>query len=313
MAIITQEMLQRNNGKNPVQGVILCRNYSIQLTKTGKEYVQGELYSGVGVPFKAWSTSSAFNHLKNEDFSNTPVYISGTFDDYGGTQSIVVDTVQAVSDFNPEDFLPIKYNIDAYFTALINLTKSKVSEKAFSLLDKVLFSNQGVAERFKVEFAAMSHHDNCKGGLLAHTYKVVNNSIFILNSYQQLTKGSQDYVDLIIVGATLHDIGKIFELNFGNYQPCSVVTHRYLGIELIQDLKSDIIESYNEKWYYDLVSIFLQHHGEFDDDYRSLAALIIHKADILDSEFTSVVTALENPVHSSAGDKIKFRDKYLEV
>ena len=54
--------------------------------------------------------------------------------------------------------------------------------------------------RFKVEFAAMSHHDNCKGGLLAHTYKVLLLMKFVCRQYEAATtKRGTDYTDLLYI------------------------------------------------------------------------------------------------------------------
>ena len=236
-----------------------------------------------------------------------PCIISGSFDEFNSVISIIIDTVVAVDGYTADQFLPIKYNADAYFKGLQDLCKSLISDKGFSLLDEILFSNSEVNERFMYEFAAKNHHDNCKSGLLAHTYKVVSNTAFILNQYKGLYQGSQDLKDLLIIGATLHDLGKIWELNYGSYQSCSVVTHRYLGIEYISKFKDKLVEIYGIDWYYNLASILLQHHGEFDDDCRSLYAQIIHMADMMDADFTTLVDSLDSAVDT----KIKFRDKIL--
>lgn len=313
--IITQEILKTARQNSAVRGVILCKNYSVQLTKTGKEYISGELQSGVSIQFKAWGNSKAFSKLKDENYVGLPVFIQGEFDNFGGTNSITITDIVAVEGFTSDQFLPIKYNIDAYFTGLIALVQSKLSEKAMKYANKVLFENKEVADRFKIEFAASSHHDNCKGGLLAHTYKVVSFASSIIKTYPTLlgTENISDTQDLVILGALLHDIGKIREMNIGVYQPNSSVTHRYLGIEFVDKYKDEIIADYSEKWYYNLVSIFLQHHGDFDDKCRTLPALIVHKADLLDSEFTLIAQMLETPVSSPSGDKIKYNGSYITL
>jgi 3'-5' exoribonuclease len=319
MQIITKEMLKTGRNGQDISGVILVRNYGIQLTKKNEEYVTGTLESEVDMPFKAWGNSTAFSELKKNNYTNVPTYISGKFNEFNGQMSIIIDTAQAVEGYTQDQFMPIKYNAEAYWQAMINLVKAKVSEYAYSLADRVLFSNKEVADSFKVQFAASSHHDNCKSGLLAHTYKVLSNVNYILSSYPKLVKKAdgtvnQDKVDVLFIGALLHDIGKIREMDFGVYQTVATVTHRYLGIEFFSDYKAEIVEHYSEEWYYDLVSIMLQHHGEFGDNCRTVSALIVHKADLLDSEFTLLADSLANPItNPSAGDTVKFDGLYLTI
>ena len=46
MAVVTSETLQNLQAGQSVSGVVLIKANSIQLTKNGKEYVQGTLQSG---------------------------------------------------------------------------------------------------------------------------------------------------------------------------------------------------------------------------------------------------------------------------
>lgn len=322
--LLTQSKLQKITSGASYNGVILVKEYSVALTKNGKEYIQGKLQSGVAVSFKAWGTSKAFTELKNNDYSNIPAYIVATGDNYGGQDSLILDNVVAVEGFTADQFLPVKYNIDGYFDALKKLMSSGiVSEKCMYLLNKVFFDNTEIVERFKLEFAATSHHDNCKGGLLAHTYKVVSLMKHTLGYYPMLTKRkdengnfvfSQDMADLMYFSALLHDLGKIWEMNFGVYQPdTGVVTHRYMVVEYMQPYRDEIIGLYGATWWYMFVSAMLQHHGEFADPPKSLVALALHKVDCFDSDMTLISQCLENSVSDIGGEKFKYDGKYYSV
>ena len=304
--IIYKEQLEKAVSGTRISGLILCGSYNIQLTKTNKEYVAGTMRSGCDIQFKAWGTSSAFTKLKSEEHQNCVCNISGTFDNYGGNLSIILDDIVAVEYDDISVFLPTKYDTDAYWNALVATVKQTVSEKAFNIANKVLFENEEVAKAFKIEFAASGHHDNCKGGLLAHTYKVVRNMIYLAQSYPVYNK--EWGLDLLVLGALFHDIGKTREMKLGVYQKESMVTHRYLGIEMLdRDL---IIQSYNEEFYMFMVSIILQHHDTFDDKARTLYAQMVFFADIADAWMTDIQQAMETPISGSV-PKIKFDGKYL--
>ena len=315
--MLNQEMIKVAVGGQAVSGVLLCSSYSTQLTKNNSEYIIGTLQSGVNLPFKAWGNSKAFEVFKSTDLSGTPVYVTGKWDNYGGSISLVVETVQKNDEYTPDQFFPIKYNIDAYWEGLKKVVYGRVSEKGKTLANQVLFENEALASKFKYEFAAMKHHDNCKGGLLAHTYKVVNAMIYITTNYSRLCSDdgvvNQDMLDILILGALFHDIGKVTEMKFGVYQPESIVTHRYLGIEFLYPFKDYIVENYSSEWWYNLVSIFLQHHGEFEDDCRTLPALLVHKADMIDSEMTNLCQLLDTPFTESTGNVIKVNGKRINI
>ena len=310
---LTPDMLKEIKKGTKIQGVLLCQSYTVALTKAGKEYVTGNFQSGMNIAFKAWNSSDAFGALKKENYQGLPVYITGEGDDFGGTISITLDTISAVDGFIADMFYPVRYNIDAYWTALINTFKSKTSDKAMEIANIVLFQNADTAERFKVEFAATSHHDNCKSGLLAHTYKVVYNVAHLLSMYPSIpqTAGGNDYTDIIYLGALLHDIGKIDEMKFGVYQPESCVTHRYLGLQRVMQFKDKIVELYGEKLYLELVSIMLQHHGDYAEPCKTISAYIVHKADEWDSVFTVIAHGMEAMIDTAVEHKIKVNDNYL--
>lgn len=303
MNIITQEQLRTLTGGQNISGIVLIKEYSIQLTKNGSEYVTGVLQSGTDKPFKAWSNSSAFRELKNAAYENVPAYIVGNGDDYGGQTSIVLNSVQAVDGYTPDQFFPVKYNIEAYWEALRNLVASEVTPKGLELCNKILFNNPNISDRFKVEFAARTHHDNCKGGLLAHTYKVVALVASIVKQYPTLISGAgatseahtpnSDFHDLLCIGALLHDIGKIYEMNFGVYQQASCVTHKYIGSEMVAEFKKDICEAYGVEWYYNLISIMLQHHGEWGEQPKTVWAQIVHYADAYEAKLMLLAQAME--------------------
>lgn len=302
--IITMEQLRDNDGVSPVSGVILCKGYSVQLTKNNKEYISGELMSGVVIPFKAWGSSVAFKVLKSSDFSGKVVNISGSFDDYLGSSSIVVDTIVGVDGYTEDQFMLTKYDAGAYWRALVDMSRAVMSPDAFGIADKVLFSND-IGRRFVLEFAASKHHDNCKSGLLAHTYKVMSLMRHVLTVYSALAPMS----DLLYLGALLHDIGKVREMQYGNYQSCSVVTHRYLGVEMLSGYKDEIIAKFGEDWWLHLVSIMLQHHGEYGDPCRTVVAWVVNRVDNFDAEMTLLAQSLDMAV----GGKVKLDAGYLAL
>ena len=100
-------------------------------------------------------------------------------------------------------------------------------------------------------------------------------------------------------------------MKLGVYQPCSKVTHRYLGIEMIN--KTHFVEAYGEDRWLDLVSIFLQHHGEYEDKCRTALAYIVHKVDCFDADMSFLSQSKENPVQRSGVNNVKIDSNWLVI
>lgn len=301
---ITKEMLQSYKSGQLVEGLILCKGYKVAKTKTGSDYIQGSLQSGVEVPFKAWGNSTAFTNLTTEEYAGSVVMITGKYDVYNDVASIILNTVVAV-DVPVDDFLEQRYDVAQYWEALKALVRRSVSDKAYAIAECVLFNNEALATEFKKAFAASSHHDNCIGGLMAHTYKVMLHGVTVRNLYPQFF-ASQDVIDLFFLGILFHDIGKTQENKLGVYQHAAIVTHRYLGIEMLD--RDAIIQGYGYNGWLEIVAIMLQHHGEFDDKARTLLAYLVFLCDNMDSKLTLLQQSMEGGV-----SKVRIDDIYLET
>jgi len=169
MEVISQKTIKDGKVGDGVQGIAWVCGYTVKPTKSGKKYMDGQLQSGSTIPFKVWSDNLAFSNLSEYDFTDTPAYITGEFNEYQGVKYINVQTIQAVDGYTKMQFMEQKYPTQSYATALITLAQSTVTAKGFDLLNKVLFGNTELWSRFTEEFAAMSVHDNCLSGLLVHT------------------------------------------------------------------------------------------------------------------------------------------------
>lgn len=309
MEIITESILTSGKDKQPVNGIVLIKETKVLPTSKGTNYVAGKLQSGVTMDFKSWGNSAAFKSFSESDFTLTPAYIDGEFNLYNGTLSIIVNSVTAVSGYEPVDFFPIVYDKAAYTDALIRICKKNLTDKGFALADKMLFSNSNLWERFSMEFAAAYNHDNCKNGLLAHTYKVIHLLNCMSGLYADLF-AEADTKDLIFLGALLHDTGKTQEMEYGVYQPDTACTHRILGLDLIFEFKDDILKSYDLGFFRKLESIFVQHHGNYEDPCRTVVSYVVHQADCLDARMTKLIQDINTrAVDSSAGSYVRVSDK----
>ena len=285
MDIITKEQLTNLNENDFVKGCVCIIDYSLT-KKENTSFVSGKIKTIDGeFNFITFSNQNAFIPLQDFNFRGKACYIEGTVNKYNGV-GIRMLSVKETNEYDANDFECSKYNKDELSNNLENLLVRNISEKGMELLDILLFKNE-IYEKFCTAYAATSFHDNCKSGLLAHTYKMLQILEYILNIYPNLLKfkdkDEQDIKDLIFIGATLHDIGKTSEMINGIYQSDSIITHRTIGVLHLYNFSTIIETKYSKEWCYELISIINQHHDKYGEPAQTLSAYIIHLIDDIEA------------------------------
>jgi len=293
--ILCKEELLAKKDKTRVSGYALIRSYSEQPTKNGSTYLLGSLDAVGEVQFKIWK-GACFDKVLLQDLQGKICLIEAEVNEFSGTKSLIISEASEVPaqmleslDLKEKDFVVSKYDVDAYWVSFFNLVRKHTSEEAFKVFS--LLMNE-VEDSFKEEFAAVYHHDNCRGGLLAHSTKVVKLSA-IITIYPEILKRVSS--DLLYVGSAIHDLGKVVEYSKGSISSKGkIVSHLVFGCLMIEKHRDEIIELKGEDFYYSLLSIISQHHGEYGERPRTVAALIVHQLDLIESSLTSIETALES-------------------
>lgn len=296
------EVPENVSDRQTLEGVVYLRNINYGTTHSGSTYASGTLLTqgGKQYQFKKWST----DHLDAGAYQ-----VNSRWNVYKGTGSIIIDTVtpidMASSGISMADFLPSVYDADKLWNDLLEMLRNNVSEKGMRLFNLFVFGRDGRSdvevERFKNEFAAIYHHDNVPHGLLAHSYKVGRILVNIVNDpLYPFHSMSQEFKDIVIVGGTLHDFGKIYEYMDGEIaNRGQLLSHRTWATIRLAGLHGDITTNlYGSKWYYRLMSIFEQHHGEYEETPRTLEAYLVHLADAFEANVTSCAEGLNEALSS---------------
>ena len=321
MNMIRPEQLENLTAGQFLDGIVLIASYAVKTAKSGSEYIDGKIQSGKAVKFLSWSSSRAFQQLKDQKLANHVCAIRGKVDEYQGSCSVILEDLEVTSGYTIGQFMPEVYDSEEWFLSLQENSCRMLSEKGREMLDLLLYRNETLVVRLKEEFAAMSHHDNCKGGLLAHTVKMVDFLPIIFDNYPMLIaekdasgqlQESTDKKDLLVIGCILHDIGKTREMEYGIYQTGSFVSHRFFGAEMVEQYKGEIVAQYGEEWFYHLIAILLQHHDQYGDPCRNVYAYIVHKIDDMESGLTNLSQAMDQNANSDpSGQFIWYDDKTL--
>lgn len=297
---LTLDKIKNGLDGDYVSGLVLLGAYSKQPTKNNQSYfMDGSLEAEGSLRFKAWSSSSAYAKLESQDYQNTVVLITAKINDYSGVRGLILDSFEVwdLSKALPDgsrvkksDFIQTVYDAEKYFNNLNNIIDKYCSEQAQAVFN-LLMADDTVKERFTVEFAARAHHDNVKSGLLAHSLKVTKLAT-LLTMYPHIMKKISP--DLLFLGCAIHDIGKVFEYTDGTIvNEGTLLSHNSFGVLILAEYSSQIIDLVGQEFYYRLLAVVEQHHGDYGDRPRTVASYVINQLDALEALLTSLNSALE--------------------
>jgi 3'-5' exoribonuclease len=239
-----------------------------------------------------------------------------------GRVSSYMDRLQINIDKSRDSLIVLKegeYDSDLFISTTKKDVKNMYSEFK-SLLDgikdeslKALIDVPFKDEEFIGEFikspAAIIVHHAYRGGLLEHTLGVMKLCDAISHLYENVDR------DLLLVGAALHDVGKIKEYKMQSYgiertSEGELIGHIVLGVEMLNEWAKNV-PNLSKKSLYHLEHMILSHHGELEWGSptlpKTLEAMILHHADDLDSKIGQINSLKEKNSNASWSDY----DRYL--
>ena len=274
--------------------VYQVRSASFREPDNANSYYLMRLGDKTGQIDAIWLNTSDIN-LKVGHF----ICITGKVQNYQGRIQLKISSAYKVD--------PDKVNIDDYSPSVLDerTLKYKLNEYIESIRIKPLYSlmKRLLIEELYEDFckapAATFNHHSYIGGLLEHSISVAD----ICSAFVPLYKGVNR--DILIAGALIHDIGKIYELEYGESISYStkgnLLGHIYMGSNKFQEECSKEKE-FPEYLANHIIHIILSHHGILERgspvEPRTLEAILVHKADTTDADANAFIMS----EGESAGD-----------
>jgi 3'-5' exoribonuclease len=160
---------------------------------------------------------------------------------------------------------------------------------------EALLNDPDVAARFRRAPAAKHIHHAYLGGLIEH--------VLSLCRLATLTAGHYRHVDcdLLLTGVILHDIGKIYELNyergFSYSNDGQLLGHMQIGLRMMSDKLRDLPD-FPPRLRTLLEHMILSHHGQLEFGSPKLPqfpeALLLHYIDDMDSKMACMSSMVVN-------------------
>jgi 3'-5' exoribonuclease len=249
------------------------------------------------------------------------VGVRGNAESYENRMQVRIEKIVRLSESEVDmaDIIPTtKANREDLLACLERLLET-IKDASLRRLIKAVLSRDGVKDAFGKAPAAKGVHHNYIGGLLEHTVSVLKavDALCIIFASYGLNR------DLLIAGAFLHDLGKIYEYSYAKLIDITatgrLLGHVYISSQIV-DEEITRMEGFPEELRLQLIHIILSHHGELEYGSPKVPmtreAMFLHMVDDLDAKmagFSSIIDATPENEIFSAFSGIYNRHLYTKV
>lgn len=216
------------------------------------------------------------------------VRLRGMITTFRDEPQVSVERVRSATDkdvYDVKDLLPaLDDDVGELLGQLQDVVKTVSNPPLQKLLD-LFFSNQDFLDKFKTAPGGKLWHHACLGGLLKHTLSVLRICEAAAREYPLVDR------DLLVTGALLHDVGKIYEFEYRTFIDYSdqgrLHGHIVIGERMVAD-KIGQINDFPDELRDRLLHLMLSHQGR--QEYGSpvvpkmLEAIILYFADDMDAK-----------------------------
>lgn len=273
-----------------ISEIFLAADKQLRPNRNGNLYLQVELRDRTGaIGARMWNaTDLHYNSFENGDF----VRVEGTTQLYQGAIQMIATRIERIrgDEIDQADFMPLSpREIDALATRLAELLRGMRDPHLRNLAECFLLDDDFMS-RFSRAPAGVKNHHAYTGGLLEHVVNLMEVVSRVVDRYPAVNP------DLLLMGAFLHDSGKIRELSydrgFAYTDEGQLLGHVIIAITLIDEKVAEAERLAGEPIAQELVlrlkHMIVSHHGEYEFGSpklpMTLEAIALHHLDNLDAK-----------------------------
>lgn len=277
-----------------VTETFLVRSKEIRSKKSGEPYLSLVLSDKTGdLDAKMWDNVEEFEPLFDKDQF---IRAKGLLQIYRNRPQLTLHKLRRLEDseVNFMDFFPsTSKDVEKMYNELLEVVGGFQNEPLRAVMQELLLDEE-VMTRLKRAPAAKSMHHAYLGGLLEHIISLCRLSLLVIQNYQNID------VDLLLTGAILHDLGKIYELSydrgFGYTTEGQLLGHMVLELDMINRVIARH-PGFPPSLKTMIGHLIISHHGQYEFGSPKLPmtveSLLLHKLDDLDSKIQAMQWAIK--------------------
>src|ERR1051326_5473259 len=265
--------------------------------KTGEPFIALTLADRTGhIDAKVWdNVAEVVDTFEQDDF----VKVKGLINKYNQRFQLTVHKMRKCeeSEIDYADYLPkTTKDIDELWRTVGEFVATFKNPYLKRLLE-VFMADAELAHAYKTAPAAKTLHHAYIGGLLDHVVSLFKSCDPVSRNYPSIDR------DLLLTGAFLHDIGKIFELSYARSFTYTtrgqLLGHMIIELEMLQQ-KLEQVPDFPAEMKTLIEHMIISHHGQYDFGSPKLPmfpeALMLHYLDDLDSKMESMRAHFEREI-----------------
>jgi 3'-5' exoribonuclease len=273
-----------------VDQVFLASDKQLRPNRNGNLYLQVELSDRSGsISARLWNaTDSDYKAFENGDY----VHVDGATQVFQGIPQLIANRIRKAnkSEVDESDFLTLSSpQIDKMAIRLAEILRT-IKQPQLRSLAECFLMDQDFMKQFTNSAAGIKNHHAYQGGLLEHVVSLMEVMLLVAPRYPALN------LDLLLIGAFLHDAGKIQELSsdrdLAYTDVGQLLGHIVLAITMVDAKLAEVErlsgEPLSPELEMQLKHLIISHHGEYE--YGSpklpmtLEAVALHYLDNLDAK-----------------------------
>lgn len=294
-----RRFLNQLGDSEQVEEIYLASEKQLRPNRNGNLYLQVRLSDRTGsVTGMLWNAGEReYRSFENGDF----VQIEGNAQVYNGKLQIILTDIHRAEPGQAEsaDFYRLgPAEIDRMVGRLAELLRSVQNEPLRSLVECFL-GDAAFMKRFARAPAGVKNHHAYPGGLLEHVVSLMEVCAVVAPRYPKVDR------DLLLVGAFLHDSGKIDELAFERdlsyTDEGQLIGHLVIAVGYVDGKIAEVEKLTGADFPLDLAvrikHMVVSHHGEYEHGSpklpMTLEAVTLHLLDTLDARLHNFQQIME--------------------
>lgn len=290
--------------KDAVASPFLVKFSAVAVDKNGKPYMNLVFMDRTGeVEARVWED---VNKYVGQAVKDSFVWVEGRCQSYQGRRQLVITRLQVLREdqIEPKDYVAEgRLDVEKLYARLLHLISTLEDPFCKALAESIFRDDADIADRLKRAPAAKTVHHAYKGGMIEHVVSIAGIMDYLAGHY-----GPQLDRDQLLLGAMLHDIGKLWELSYERVTDYTMegklIGHHVIGVELV-DRKIRELEAqpdrlpgaFPEEKKLLIKHLIVAHHGKVEygspKEPHTLEALITYYIDDLDSKVSAIRQFIE--------------------
>ncbi|MEO5924151.1 MAG: HD domain-containing protein [Bryobacteraceae bacterium] len=278
-----------------IEATFLVSHKEVRQKKTGEPYLSLTLADRTGdLDAKMWDNAAEVIEIfSHNDF----IRVKGATQVFQNRLQFTIHKLKVVpeSEIDLGDYLVAsKRDRHEMFAELQGYVSAMTNPHLQGMLQGI-FADPAIAQAYRDAPAAKSVHHGWIGGLIEHVLSLCNLAKFTAAHYADID------ADLLLSGVILHDIGKIYELEFARSIRYSdrgqLLGHIQIGMQMISD-QIQKMPDFPPRLRDLLLHMILSHHGQLEYGSPKLPvfpeALLLHLLDNMDSKMENMRGLIEH-------------------